>query len=142
MLVVPEDITRSMPQGSFMLHHKDMWHNYTHKQAVTLAQLHFAVFSADGKLPNENGKVASYNICMIQANKVHYFSTLFEYTADLLSIIRSLDTVFTADCQHKCYDKYIKYTTMCQSNTTNLYYVLYCIRATYFDSYRIIFRPF
>jgi len=28
---------------------------------------------------------------------------------------------------------------ICQSNTTNLYY---CIRATCFDSYRIIFRPF
>jgi len=27
---------------------------------------------------------------------------------------------------------------MCQSNTTNLY----CIRATCFNSYRIIFRPF
>ena len=37
---------------------------------------------------------------------------------------------------------YIKYTMMCQSNTTNLYYVFYCIRATCFDSYRIIFRPF
>jgi len=30
----------------------------------------------------------------------------------------------------------------CQSNTTNHYYVHYCIRATCFDSYRIIFRPF
>jgi len=29
-----------------------------------------------------------------------------------------------------------------QSNTTKLYYVYYCIRATCFDSYRIIFRPF
>ena len=36
----------------------------------------------------------------------------------------------------------IKYTMMCQSNTTNLYYVFYCIRATCFDSYRIICRPF
>ena len=36
----------------------------------------------------------------------------------------------------------IKYTMMCQSNTTNCYYVYYCIRATCFDSYRIIFRPF
>ena len=35
-----------------------------------------------------------------------------------------------------------KYRMMCQSNTTNLYYVYYCIRATCFDSYRIIFRPF
>ena len=35
-----------------------------------------------------------------------------------------------------------KYTTMYQSNTTKLYYVYYCIRATCFDSYRIIFRPF
>ena len=31
---------------------------------------------------------------------------------------------------------------MYQSNTTKLYYVYYCIRATCFDSYRIIFRPF
>ena len=31
---------------------------------------------------------------------------------------------------------------MYQSNTTQLYYVYYCIRATCFDSYRIIFRPF
>ena len=30
---------------------------------------------------------------------------------------------------------------MCQSNTTKFYYVYYCIRATCFDSYRIIFRP-
>jgi hypothetical protein len=29
-----------------------------------------------------------------------------------------------------------------QSNTTKLYYVYYCIRATCFDSYRIIFRHF
>ena len=35
-----------------------------------------------------------------------------------------------------------KYTMMYQSNTTKLYYVYYCIRATCFDSYRIIFRPF
>jgi len=35
-----------------------------------------------------------------------------------------------------------KYTMMCQSNTTNFYYVYYCIRATCFYSYRIIFRPF
>ena len=28
------------------------------------------------------------------------------------------------------------------SSTTKLYYVYYCIRATCFDSYRIIFRPF
>ena len=32
-----------------------------------------------------------------------------------------------------------KYTLMYQSNTTKLYYVYYCIRATCFDSYRIIF---
>jgi len=31
---------------------------------------------------------------------------------------------------------------MYQSNTTKLYYVCYCTRATCFDSYRIIFRPF
>ena len=31
---------------------------------------------------------------------------------------------------------------MYQSNTTKLYYVYYCNRATCFDSYRIIFRPF
>jgi len=31
---------------------------------------------------------------------------------------------------------------MYQSNTTNLQYVYYCIRATCFDSCRIIFRPF
>jgi len=37
---------------------------------------------------------------------------------------------------------YIKYAVMCQSNTTNLYCVFYCIRATCFNSYRIIFRPF
>jgi len=35
-----------------------------------------------------------------------------------------------------------KYTMMYQSNTTKLYYIYYCIRATCFDSYRIIFRPF
>jgi len=35
-----------------------------------------------------------------------------------------------------------KYTMMYQSNTTKLYYVYYCIRATCFDSYRIILRPF
>jgi len=35
-----------------------------------------------------------------------------------------------------------KYTMMCQSNTTRLYYVYYFTRATCFDSYRIIFRPF
>jgi len=35
-----------------------------------------------------------------------------------------------------------KYTMMYQSNTTELYYVYYCIMATCFDSYRIIFRPF
>jgi len=35
-----------------------------------------------------------------------------------------------------------KYTMMYQSNTTKLYYVYYCIRTTFFDSYRIIFRPF
>ena len=31
---------------------------------------------------------------------------------------------------------------MCQSNTTKLYYVYYCIRATCFDSYTVIFGPF
>jgi len=31
---------------------------------------------------------------------------------------------------------------MCQSNTTELYCVYNCIRATCFDSYRIIFRSF
>jgi len=35
-----------------------------------------------------------------------------------------------------------KYTMMFQSNTTKFYYVSYCIGATCFDSYRIIFRPF
>ena len=35
-----------------------------------------------------------------------------------------------------------KYTMMYQSDTTQLYYVYYCIRATCFNSYRIIFRPF
>ena len=35
-----------------------------------------------------------------------------------------------------------KYTMKYQSNTTKLYYVYYCIKATCFDSYRIIFRPF
>ena len=34
-----------------------------------------------------------------------------------------------------------KYTMMYQSNTMKLYYVYYCIRATCFDYYRIIFRP-
>jgi hypothetical protein len=41
----------------------------------------------------------------------------------------------------KCLTQY-KYTMMYQSNTTKLYYVYYYIRATCFDSYRIIFRPF
>ena len=36
----------------------------------------------------------------------------------------------------------INITMICQSNTTNLYYVYYCTTATCFDSYRIIFRPF
>jgi len=31
---------------------------------------------------------------------------------------------------------------MYKSNTTKLYYVYYCIRATCFDSYKIIFRPY
>jgi len=31
---------------------------------------------------------------------------------------------------------------MYQSNTTHRYYVYYFTRATCFDSYRIIFRPF
>jgi len=31
---------------------------------------------------------------------------------------------------------------MYQSSTTKLYYVYYCIRAKYFVSYRLIFRPF
>jgi len=35
-----------------------------------------------------------------------------------------------------------KYTVMYQSDTIQLYYVYYCIRATCFDCYRIIFRPF
>ena len=35
-----------------------------------------------------------------------------------------------------------KYTVMYQSDTTKLYYFYYCIRATCFDSYRIIFRTF
>jgi len=35
-----------------------------------------------------------------------------------------------------------KYTMMYQSNTTELYYVYYCIRATCFNYYRIISRPF
>jgi len=35
-----------------------------------------------------------------------------------------------------------KYTMLCQSNTTKLYYVYYCTTATCFDSYRIIFSPF
>jgi hypothetical protein len=36
-----------------------------------------------------------------------------------------------------------KYTTMYQSNTKKkLYYVYYCIGATFFDSYRIIFTSF
>ena len=42
----------------------------------------------------------------------------------------------------KCLTLIYKYTMMYQSNTTNLYYVYYCIRTTCFDSYRIIFRPF
>jgi len=41
---------------------------------------------------------------------------------------------------YKC--KIYKCTMMYQSNTTKLYYVYYCIRATCFVSYRIIFRPF
>jgi len=44
-------------------------------------------------------------------------------------------------CHPEVFNTYIKYTMMCQSNTTNLYYVFYCIRATCFDSYTIIFRP-
>jgi len=32
------------------------------------------------------------------------------------------------------------HTMMYQSNTTELYYVYYCIRAACFDSYKIIFR--
>jgi len=35
-----------------------------------------------------------------------------------------------------------KYTIMCQSNTKEPYYIYHCIRATCFDSYRIILRPF
>jgi len=35
-----------------------------------------------------------------------------------------------------------KYTMMYQSNATKLYCVYYCIRATCFNSYRIIIRPF
>ena len=35
-----------------------------------------------------------------------------------------------------------KYTMMYQSNTTKLDCVYYCIRATCFDSYRIIFSSF
>ena len=31
---------------------------------------------------------------------------------------------------------------MCQSNTSKFYYVYCCIRATCFDSYRLIVRPF
>ena len=31
---------------------------------------------------------------------------------------------------------------ICQSNTTKLYYVYYCTRATCFDSYRLIFMLF
>jgi len=47
--------------------------------------------------------------------------------------------------QNYPYNKFVtvyKYTMMCQSNTTKFYYVYYIIRATCFDSYRIIFRPF
>jgi len=35
-----------------------------------------------------------------------------------------------------------KYKMMYPSSTKKLYYVYYCIRATCFDSYKIIFRPF
>ena len=44
-------------------------------------------------------------------------------------------------CHPEVFNTYIKYTMIYQSNTTNFYYVFYCIRATCFDSYRIIFRP-
>jgi len=40
------------------------------------------------------------------------------------------------------YTQLHKYTMMYQSNTTKLYNVYYCIRATCLDSYRIILRPF
>ena len=36
----------------------------------------------------------------------------------------------------------IGWGVMYQSKTTKLYYVYYCIRATCFDYYRLIFRPF
>jgi len=45
-------------------------------------------------------------------------------------------------CHPEVFNTYIKYTMMYRSNTTKLYYVYYCIRATYFDSYRVIFKPF
>ena len=46
--------------------------------------------------------------------------------------------------QHdSCLSYYVhKYKMKYQSNTKHLFYVYHCTRATCFDSYRIIFRPF
>jgi len=48
----------------------------------------------------------------------------------MLSGLYNLSTTFFNVYHPEVFNTYIKYTMMCQSNTTNLYYVFYFIRAT------------
>ena len=77
-------------------------------------------------------------------NKIIYNLTqniLAPLYVSILSLRSKVHSFFFV-CHLEVFNTYIKYTMMYQSNTTKLYYVYYCIRATCFDSYRIIFRPF
>jgi len=55
----------------------------------------------EAKVMFNNKKRLLFSILIIKANKMHFFSTLFDkelymFQTDLLSIIRSLNTIFTA----------------------------------------------
>ena len=103
--------------------------------------------SAPASPQTGNPSFPEYVDAFMQTAKAHFFMSQCSGTISHLLLspktFRHFRTVVFRDVTSRdVLDNRYKYTTMCQSNTTNLYYVYYCIRATCFNSYRIICRPF
>jgi len=97
---------------------------------------------------NEQWTHASHAIMTQQRHNAlasHGFSTRWCPSAGHRALHGPMSTIMhnfgIQMCQSAGHTIY-KYTMMSQSNTTKLYYVYYCIRATCLDFYRIIFRSF
>ena len=62
--------------------------------------------------------------------------------SNFLENSKAMTIIFYGKVSYMALSNVYKNKMKYQSNTTKLYYIYYCTRATCFDSYRIIFRPF